>query len=271
MRGRHPLALLALFLAMAAAPAHAAELSWRGTLGFHFLNASLPSLRAVGSGVATVNDSAGGPHLSALRLARGLSGSSAIPVTDPEVTVAGLVGAVANARLATGTLRSTTSTSPAALAGAIPVRGFVGVCLFDPNCLPGGFIALPLSQPGRGAALGVGGLLTAGGAGAIRISALAAPWTSGTTLLTATTSGGETFSLPLAGSAHGALSFTTSTALPGGAFSVVTPLRVISSNGSAFDLFARLSVRFVPEPRVELLLAAGVLALIAIGRRHMRR
>jgi hypothetical protein len=50
----------------------------------------------------------------------------------------------------------------------------------------------------------------------------------------------------------------------------VTPVRVISDVGQAFGMFARLTVRFVPEPGPLLLLGSGIsaLAVLGRGRRH---
>ena len=61
---------------------------------------------------------------------------------------------------------------------------------------------------------------------------------------------------------------TGSTAAPGGAVQLVTPIRIISNQGSQMGAFGRLSVRFLPEPGWLVLLAAGLagLGLLELAR-----
>jgi hypothetical protein len=121
-------------------------------------------------------------------------------------------------------------------------------------------------QRGAEVGLGVGGILTVNGYGSgTQISAEAAPWTVRTASLTVVTQNASPVTLTAQGWLHGAGSFTSSTALPGGALSLVTPLRIISDAGQELALFARLSLRFVPEPGFALLLGAGVAGLAWIG------
>ncbi len=255
-----------LLVILAGTPAgRAAEMRWEGTLGFDFLAPGLPALAVTGTGVATLNGSGGGSHLSALRLAGGLSASALVPVTDPEVTAAeGIVALRASAALGSGSLAP--FGSGPFTRSTLPVRGMLAVCLLDPACLPGGFIGIPLSTGDGAAGLGVGGTLILG----TRISVLGAPWTLGAALLTVTTEGGATLEVPATGWVHGALSFTTSTALAGGALSLVTPLRVSSESAPPVAGFARLTLRFVPEPERALTLAAGAALLAVLGRSRRR-
>jgi len=256
-------------LALLALPAHAEPLRFDGTVSFEFAGQGFPPLRIAGSGIATLNGSAGGTHLTRLRLAGGISASAVVPVTDPEATARGIVAARALVTLGTGSLAPFSPTPPGLTQGKLALRGFVGPCLFDPSCLPGGFIPLDLSQ-GSETAVGVGGSLTAGGAGDVRISVLATPWTLHTALLTVTTPSGASALIPAVGSRHGALSFTTSTAIPGGQLSLVTPVRVTSEAGNALNLFGRLTVRFVPEPGVGLLLGSGCAGIAVLTRARHR-
>lgn len=110
-----------------------------------------------------------------------------------------------------------------------------------------------------------------------KFSVLGAPWTVGTAFVTGYTPSGPssvaTFSAR--GFAHGPLSNTGSTALDGGALQLVTPI-VIADNITVpptrrFTHFARLSVRFVPEPGAGAGLCTGAAALAWLGRRRARR
>jgi hypothetical protein len=250
-------AWLGLALLGDAPAAPAAEMRWEGTLGFDF--PALPPLLLTGTGVASL-DRSGSSHLGTLHLAGGLEATATAPVTDPEVTtVDGIVALRASASLGRGSLAPF---GPGPLTrSALPVRGVIAVCLFDPACLPGGFAALPLSASSGAVGVGVGGTLFAPG-----VSVLAAPWTVGTALVELTSNGGGPIQLPTTGWVHGALSFTSSTALAGGALSLVTPIQVDSANGRPLAGFGRLTLRFVPEPDRALILAAGAACLVALGR-----
>jgi hypothetical protein len=257
-RGARMAALVLLALLGAAPAARAAEMRWEGTLGFDFLAPGLPPLVLTGTGVATLATSAGGSHLTALRLAGGIQGQTLAPVSDPEVTGAdGLVGLRASASLGSASLAPF---GPGPLTrSTLPVRGMLAVCLFDPACLPGGFLPLPLGDGSAG--VGVGGSWSVG-----RVSIAGAPWTLGTALLSVTSGGGATLAVPATGWVHGALSFTSSTALAGGALSLVTPIHVDSDAGLPLAGFGRLTLRFVPEPDRLLVVGAGAAALAALRR-----
>jgi hypothetical protein len=84
------------------------------------------------------------------------------------------------------------------------------------------------------------------------------------------------------GFAHAPASTTTSTAQPGGVLQMVTPMQVRVDHwrfrygsdyryGWAAGGFAVLTLRFIPEPGVGLLLATGIAGLVAIGRQRMRK
>ena len=255
-----------LFLA---GPAPAAQVPFEGEISVDFLGASLPPLVVTGTGVAVLDGSGGGGHLVEARFSGGLTGTTAVPVTDPEVTMAAQIRALQlDVALGTATLgfAATSSGAPQLTRGALPVPGLARLCFFDTSC--GSGIAIALGDASGAAGLGVGGLLTAGGTGALRLSLVGAPWTVGTALLTVTTNAGGSFAVPSAGWVHGPLSFSTSTALPGGAFSAVTPLRIDSNLGAGLVGFGRLRVRFAPEPGPLALWSAGALALAALARRR---
>jgi hypothetical protein len=265
---RAPPVVLAALLLACAGTAAGAPLAFEAELSLD-LGGPLPALVVTGTGVATVNGSAGGAHLSSLRLAGGITGAATVPVTDPEVTqVSGLVALELDATLGTGTLgfAGTPLGAPGLTRAALPVRGVLRLCLFSPSCNTA--LSLPLASSPD--AVGVGGLMSAGPGAGVRMSLLASPWTVGTAFVTVTTNAGSSLAVPAAGWVHGALSFTTSTALVGGAFSGVTPLRIQTTTSPDLPGFGRLTVRFVPEPHRLPLLVAGVLGLSCLGRARGR-
>jgi hypothetical protein len=269
-RMRNPaLALAALLaLALAPAPAGAAPRPWQGTLALDFAHPALPTLALTGAGVA---DAQGDVHLSVLRLGGGIAGQDVGIVSAPSIP--SVVSVSASLSLGSGTLAPFSPIAPAGSPqlsrAALPVRGALRLCLVFVGCSSA--LTLALTESGGAQGLGVGGLLTLGGAGPLRISAEAAPWTARTASLPLATPGGSTLVLTTAGFVHGPISFTSSTALPGGQLSLVTPLAVSSEQGQAFASFARLDVRFVPEPAAGPALALGCALLTLLGRRRMRR
>jgi len=85
------------------------------------------------------------------------------------------------------------------------------------------------------------------------------------------------------GFAHATASTTTSTAQIGGMLQMVTPMQVRwdywyerpgdywSHVGFVFGGFGVLTIRFIPEPGIGLLLATGLVGLVVIGRQRMRK
>ena len=148
-----------------AGQAGAKTLDWHGTITME-LWAGV-SVSNLGSGVATVNDSSGGAHLSTLRLAGGITGSVVIPITDPETTGTMKSIRVETARLGTGTLTGISGAPPIAPPATLPIRGRMRVCLFTSDC--SAFLPFDLTKNNGNTGVGVGGLLTLGGKGSIRM------------------------------------------------------------------------------------------------------
>jgi hypothetical protein len=171
----------------------AAPLNWSGTARVDV--ADFPPFLLYGGGVATVNASAGGvpAHLSSLRLAasRGqVSGTDTVFITDPE-TAGNAIGAIIwHSVGGTGTFAPVSggvASTSVLTRNTLPVYGMAKICLLTTACTL--FLELPLTAPttvngvtGTGInGIGIGGLLTAGGYGAIRLSLQVAPWTIKTT------------------------------------------------------------------------------------------
>ena len=258
--------LLALALAACACSvpvAGASPLHWEGTLSIEVLG--LPPLAMTGGGVATVDGPDGGAWLQTLRLAAsrgGIEGAAMVPITD--AGQAPMVSVRATASLGTGSLAPIsggTGTAPLTR-GVLPLRGLAKLCLLSTAC--GTFLPIDLTQQTPGGGLvgaGIGGVVTVGGTSPLRFSIEGAPWTLHTATVTVATASGGTLPVFASGFVHGAGSFTGSTGVPGGMLQLVTPIRIISNQGSEMAAFGRLTVRFLPEPGWLVLLAAGLVGL----------
>jgi len=264
LRSPRSIQLLALMLLVSvAAPAGAKQMAWEGTLEVRV--SRYDPFRIEGSGVATLNNSDGGTQLGVVRLAGGITGSDVVPLTDPNVTGTNKSIRI-TAQLGTGTLSpfwpSAPIGQPQLVRNALPVRGVTRVCMFAAGCEMS--LAIPLAVSDEQKAVGVGGDWTVGGYGLHRFSIEAAPWTLTASLLTETVDG-EPFTATTGGWVHGPSSWAGSAGATGGALSVVTPMRIIGSDGLRLPAFVRLSLRFVPEPSAPLLLGAGLVGLVTIG------
>jgi hypothetical protein len=266
--------------------ANAALLHYNGTLTLEL--GTLPSIPALGSGVATVNNSGALGHLGDMRLkdSRGGLGNVGVFVPVTDAAAAPIVGIVITATLGTGTLgpisgNVNSSVSPLSKQ-VLPIRGLAKVCLFSTAC--GTALPLLLTQHTgatgtKGA--GIGGILTIGGTSPIRISIEAAPWTlkTKTSIDQITTPVGGTVKKYVnrteKGFAHGPATNTTSTANPSGVVQAITPMQVVTNltNGSnqKIALFGFLTIHFVPEQGMLLLLGSGVAGLVLLGRHRMRK
>jgi hypothetical protein len=258
------------FIVGMAGEAAAKPLNWDGTLEIDL--GPLGPLRFHGGGVATVNGAGNGVQLTKLRVAGGITGSTAIPVTDPDITGTYPLIRV-SPRLGTGTLSPFWPVEPwpdpQLGANRLPVRGSVLLCTFDPSC--NSFQILPLTQGAGWIGVGAGGLLTAGGYGIVRVSIAAHPWTVYTAALSVDTVDGGTGVVYETGWIHGPSSFSSSVAQTGGALQLVTPVEIRSNNGLYLPGFSKLTLAFVPEPTGIAPLGTGVLALAGLLAMRRRR
>jgi len=265
--------VLLLVLLLTAGQASGKALDWHGTVDTEMWAGQGVTL--YGSGVATVNDSSGSAHLSTLRIAGGISGSGTVPVTDPLVTgqVKSVLGS--NMNLLTGTITGISGGPPLGQA-ALPLQGFMRVCIFSTGCIYN--LPLNLTEPtGNGgiSGVGIGGLLTLGGNGSIRISLENAPWTIATVTGLNQTVKGAFVTLSRGGFVHGAASGTSSTAADSGVIQLISPSQVTTSgvqgNSTKVINFNTLTLHFIPEPGLLLLIASGVVGVALIGRSRMKR
>lgn len=239
-------------------------MAFQGTLSIAF--AAMPSVSIHDEGFTSIGVS--GPRLVHWFAAGEMAGQAKTPVAIPVVPSGGTVAISLDAALGAGPIGPFFPKQPLGLpqleSRELPLGGEARLCLFFESCaLP---MVLSLSQ--AGGAFGEGGVLTLGGYGASRISMDAAPWTLGSASITIETPSGSNLTLFSGGFVHGPASFTQSTAITGGEFSLVTPLQVTSRVGQQWNAFGRLRIRFVPEPGRLVSISAGGALLWLLGRRR---
>jgi hypothetical protein len=151
--------------------------------------------------------------------------------------------------------------------------GFTRVCLLTADCATN--ISLNATTNNGNTGLGIGGLLTVGKFGQVRISMVNGPWTLGTWSGISQTKEGNFKTVSATGWVHGAASSNSSTAAPSGAIQLIAPQQIsvsgIAGNSTATTLFARLTLHFIPEPGLLLLIGAGVVGLGLLGRDRMKK
>jgi hypothetical protein len=158
-----------------------------------------------------------------------------------------------------------------------PLAGFVRICLFVTGC-GGAVLTQDLSQTVNGGmrtGVGVGGVVTIGAFGGIRISILGAPWTVKTVSVSNRTVNEGITAFQRNGFAHGPASLTSSTAVTSGVVQLVSPsqqtVQGVPGNSDKSGNIAIISLHFIPEPGLLLLLGSGAAGLILLGRRRLKR
>lgn len=261
-RLRRTLTALAVVLAVAA-PCVAEPMAYRAVLSLDLLG--LGSLAGSGVGVAEVGP---GPLLGPVALAGPITAQLVVPVTDPVVSVAGMIELRVSAAVGPGAL-GLSPFGQALDAAALAVPGAARLCLFYAGCNSGS-IGVPFTQGGtRG--VGLGGTVAVASP---QISLLAAPWTIHTAEVSLPVSNGASLPLRSFGFVHGPLSFAFSAQGTwngaGGEIQLVTPLRIDGLGDTPAAGFARLHLAYLPEPR-RLAWACGAALLLWLARRAAAR
>jgi hypothetical protein len=196
-------------------------------------------------------------------------------LTDPKFTHTPFSGTAASmvleGNLGTGTVGPLHGLGPLS-SNTLPVQGTLRLCFLLPGC--GASIDVPLTLNGtRG--VGIGGVVSVWSNG-LGISIEGAPWTIGTTTVPNIISSSSSYWSPYGYGygwgqfLHGPGSSTFSTPTMG-TIQLVSPIRVVTSApGVVVGGFAKLTINFVPEPGTWLSMIAGVVCLVALGRRRMK-
>jgi len=263
-------------------------------ISLQFTNLARAQASDTGIGVSTLNASGTGAHLNTIALGNGtlpgLSLNTVLPVTDPIVTNGGIVsvrltgvrggnvpgpqGAIGVLAPVSGAIASAVNPPLATGLGTVPSTGMVRICLLAIGC--GTNLPLDVGKTVNGVAQGggVGGILTIGQLGTIRISVLGAPYTVKTVTAFNRTNNGAIQTFTERGFAHGPLSNTSSTAQTSGVLQVVSAQHTstvgVPGNSDISGQFSRILVHFIPEPGLLLLLGSGAAGIALLGRKRIK-
>jgi hypothetical protein len=280
MRRLLGLGAVAALILGTASTSQAKIVDWSGTLNITL--GAIGELIDSGTGVATINGSAGSDHVNTIHFGpNDISGSVVIPLTDPEnATLLSLVGSSVSVPTS-GNLGAQTGTtiSPKTMA----LGGFFKVCILLPGC--GSYLPFPIANPITGPpftrGVGIGGTATVNtfskGPG-LKVSLVYSPWTLGVKQMVNVSTNTNTptvtnATVTIQGFKHGPASGTSSTAANSGVIQWVSPARVVTTVDPPSQKLAVpsvLRIHFIPEPGMLLLLASGVGGLVLLGRSRMR-
>ncbi len=272
------LAITAVLLSGLATSSKASVVEWAGTLDVGLGN--IGTLITTGTGLATINGSGTSNHISTLHFGPNqISGNITIPLTDPDnATLITLIGEDVTLPVS-GDIKGI-SGGPPVSDGTMLLGGRFKVCLLFPGC--GAYLPFPFVNNALTAGLGLGGKVTvntfSNGSG-LKVSMAFAPWTLGLASMksvsTVTPNGGTNTNATVTemGFAHGPNSGSSTAAL-GGVLQLVSPVRVDTTQDPPNRRLAApgiLTLHFIPEPGMLLLLGTGVGGLLLLGRQRMRR
>ena len=239
-----------------AGTAHAATQPFTGTIDI-FLSTLLP-VELTGTGVATVNGTNALGHLTALQLPQSPFSLTpfVLPVTDTGVfPIAGVQltahNAVGNFGAGGGGVGIGNGTVANKFGGQMPINGFAKVCLFASCSAAVSNLSVPLDVVGQGGSAQV--------VGAVNLTVIGAPWTTGTAAVGTITR-------------MGSAAPASNTGATGGNLKLVTPIFISTNVGpsAVVPAFGVMTIAFTPEPGTFAALGAAFLTLVAMGLSRRR-
>jgi hypothetical protein len=241
--------LAAGFIAMGVAgQAHAVNLDFSGTIAIQL--ATLDPVLIDGSGTAIVNGAGAAGHLTALQVPASpfATNGFVLPVTDPVVFP--IAGVQLTAHNAVGNFAGS---GGAGFNGEMPINGAAKICLFGTCSAAVSNLSVPLTVVG-----GPGGSVLV--TGAVNLTVIGAPWTTGTAAVGAMTQMGGVSPLSETGALNGKVT-------------LVTPIFVSTNIGASAIVpgFGIMSLQFkTPEPGTLAAFGAAFAALVAVGLSRRR-
>jgi hypothetical protein len=230
-----------------AGQAHAVALGFTGTLEIQL--ATLDPVVVAGTGIAIVNGEGVAAHLTGIQIPASpfATAGFVLPVTDP--TVFPIAGVQVSGHNAAGNFAGS---GGAGFGGSMAIIGASKICLFGTCGAAVSNLSVPLTV------VGVGGVALV--TGAVNLTVLGAPWTTGTAAI------GTAFTQ------MGGVSPQSNTGAPSGTVTLVTPIFVSTNIGASaiVPAFGILTLHFVPEPGTLMLLGSGIAGLVAFGRSRVR-
>jgi hypothetical protein len=224
--------------------AQAAQINYTGSVSLVINTLDPAVLPATGGVTATVNGSGGAGHLTALTLPASPFAVTAfvLPVTDP--TVFPIAGVSLSGHNAAGAFAGNGGSGN--FGGQMAINGVSKVCLYGAcgSSTNISNLSVPLSVVGQGGTTQV--------VGAVNLTVLGAPWTTGTAAIGTITQ-------------MGGVAPASSTGSEAGSITLVTPV-FISTNIAAFSVVPAFAfLNLAPEPGAVAAFGSAVAVLTAIG------